>query len=263
MKIKMFFRQIFLIAYTDFKQITFHPLFFMSLGACYILISSLFPRELMQFASSYITPGFQQAPGQTRNIHFDVFIPHIQMINLLLLFLVPTVAMKLLSEEKKNKTYDLLMTVPLSSLQIVLGKYLALILNLSFFLLVAMAYPLSLTFFTDIPEGPFLASWLGLFLLAAVYAATGLFASSLTSSAMLSIIMGVIFNFSIWFVSQGKDFSDNPVFQNVMEYLSLSEHLVNFIKGSLVISSFVFFFSCILFFLFLVYKVIEFSRWRS
>lgn len=263
MKLKVFFRQIFLIAWTDFKQVTFHPLFFASLGICYILVSFFFPRGVKEFANSYNAPAFQQVSNQTHNIHFDVFIPHIQLINFLLFILIPIISMKLLAEEKKNKTYDLLMTVPLSSLQIVLGKYLALLFNVSLFFLVAMAYPLSISFFTDIPEGPFITSWLGMFLLAAVYAATGLFASSLTSSALFSYIMGVIFNFFIWSISQGKDFSDNPVFQNVMGYLSLSDHLVNFLKGSLVISSFVFFFSCILFFLFLVYKVIEFSRWRS
>ena len=263
MKIKMFFRQIFLIIWNDFKQLAFHPLFFLALGLCCIFISYLFPRELIRFASSYVVPAFQQAAGQTRNIHFDVFVPHISLVNLLLLFLTPALSMKLLAEERKNKTFDLLMTVPLSSLQIVLGKYFALFLTLILFLIVTMMYPLSTVFFTDIPVGPFITSWLGLFLLAAVYASAGLLASSLTASVMLSMIMGVIFNISIWFVSQGKDFSDHPVFQSVMEYLSLSEHLVNFIKGSLVISSFVFFFSCILFFLFLVYKVIEFSRWRS
>ena len=263
MKLKMFFRQIFVITWTDFKQLTFHPLFFLAMGLCCIFISYMFPRELMQFASSYIAPAWQQAPGQTRNIHFDVFVPHVSLVNLLLIFLIPAFSMKLLAEERKNKTFDLLMTVPLSSLQIVLGKYLALILTLILFLIVTMLYPLSTIFFTKIPTGPFLTSWLGLFFLAATYAAAGLFASSLTASVMLSMIMGVIFNISLLLISHGKEFSDNPIFQNVMEYISLSEHFVNFIKGSLVISSLVFFFSCILFFLFLVYKVIEFSRWRS
>ena len=155
------------------------------------------------------------------------------------------------------------MTVPLSSLQIVLGKYLALILTLIFFLIVTMLYPLSTIFFTKIPTGPFLTSWLGLFFVTATYAAAGLFASSLTASVMFSMIMGVIFNISLLLISHGKEFSDNPIFQNVMEYISLSEHFVNFINGSFAISSLVFFFSCIVFFLFLVYKVIEFSRWRS
>ena len=254
-------RRIFLISWTDFRQSAFHPLSALVLGVCCLFLSYIFPRELFRFAAAYIMPAFQQAPGQ-QNIHAAVFVPHIQLVNLLLLFLVPVFSMKALAEEKKNKTYDLLMTAPLSSLQIVAGKYLALLMIVSVFLLTAMLYPLSVGLFVEIPGGLFFTSWAGLFLLAAVYAAMGLFASALTASSMLSVIMGVIFNLSVWFVSQGKDVSDNPLFRAVMDYLSLPDHLVNFIQGSLVVSSFVFFFSCILFFLFLVYKVLEFSKWR-
>ena len=254
-------RRVFLIAWTDFRQAISHPLSALVLGACCLLISYIFPRELFRFAAAYIMPAFQQTPGQ-QNIHAAVFIPHIQLVNLLLLFLVPVLSMKALAEEKKNKTFDLLMSAPLSPLQIVAGKYIALFMTVSVFLFTAMLYPLSVSLFVEIPGGLFFTSWTGLFLLAAVYSAAGLLASAFTASSMLSVIMGVIFNFFIWFVSHGKDVSDNPLFQAVMDYLSLSDHLVNFIQGSLVVSSFVFFFSCILFFLFLVYKVLEFSKWR-
>lgn len=260
---KMFFRQILLIAWTDFKQLALHPLFLSALGLCCLIISYLFPRALFDFASSYVMPTFQQDPNRTGNIHFDVFQNHIALVNMLLLFLTPPLSIKFLVEEKKNNTFDLLMTAPLSSLQIVIGKYLGLLLTLLCFLSVTILYPLSTVFVTEIPLGPFVTSWIGFFLLTAVYAAIGLFASSLTVSVILSVIMGWIFNFSIWFISQGRDFSTHPVFQSIMEYLSLHEHLMNFLKGNLVLSSFVFFFSCIIFFLFLVYKVIEFSRWRS
>ena len=256
-----FFRPIFLIARADFRLLTWHPLFLLGAGASCIFISYVFPRELFQFAASYMTPAFG-APGGGRNIHFDVFVPHVSLVNLLLLFFIPAFSMRLLAEEKKNNTFDLLITAPISTLQIVLGKYLALLAALTLFIMVTAVYPLSTGLFVDIPKGPFTATFSGLFLLAAVYGAAGIFASSLTASPWLGVIMGVIFNISLWFISQGKDFSNNPVFQSAMEYLSLSSHFVNFIKGSLVISSIVFFLSCVVFFLFLTHKTIEFNRWR-
>ena len=261
-ELKLFWNQSQVIAWQDFKRIGLSPFFFATLSLSFIFLSYLFPRELFKFASSYIVPAFQQGPSQG-NIHYAVFVPHVSYINLLLLFFIPALSMKLLSEEKKNHTFDLLMTAPLSSLHIVIGKYFALLMILIFFLLMTSIYPFSTAFFTEIPMGPLLTSYLGLFLLSATYAAAGLFGASLTSSSVLGVIMGVILNISLWFISQGRDFSDQPIFLAVMEYLSLGSHLTNFVKGSLVISSFVFFFSCILFFLFLVYKVIEFSRWRS
>ena len=261
--IKLFFKQTTLIAGKDFKYLVFSPLFFCFTGISFIFLSYIFPRDLFRFAASYIMPTFGQNSDQGRNIHFDVFVAHISYINLILLFAVPILAMKLLAEEKRNRTFDLLMTSPLSSLQMVLGKYLSLLMLLAVFLFFSLIYPLSTAFFTSIPIAPLFSSYLGLFLLASVYASTCLFASSLTNSLFLSAFIGMILNIGLWFISQGQETNSNALLSSVMEYLSLSQHLTNFIKGSLVINSFVFFFSLIVFFLFLVFKTVEITRWRS
>ena len=261
--VKFFVRQTFVIAWRDFSQIGISPLFFSLTGLFCGFLSYVFPRELFRFADSYAMPAFQQFGGQEKNIHFAVFVSHVSLINLLLLFCVPALTMKLLAEERKNRTFDLLMTAPISSFHIVAGKYLALLGLVFCFLTITSLYPLMVAVFpAEIPFGPLLASYIGLFFLAALYAATGLFASSLTGSAFLSVIIGVILNIALWFISQGQDFSDNPLFTSIMEYLSLGSHLTSFIKGSLTVSSFVFFTSSVFFFLFLVYRVIEFGRWR-
>ena len=261
---KFFLRQTFVIAYRDFYQTAFSPLFFLIVGLSCIIFSYMFPRSLFLFASSYMLPAFQQGvDGVSRNIHFSVFVEHLSVVNILLWFCVPAFAMRFLAEEKKNHTFDLLMTTPVSSFHIVIGKYLALVSLMSLFLIITLFYPLMVTLFpTEVPFGPLFTSYIGLFFLAALYSAVGLFASSLTSSTVLSVIIGVILNIALWLTSQGQDFSDNPVFTAVMEYLSLGQHLTGFIKGSLTTGSFVFFFSLIFLFLFLVYKVIEFGRWR-
>ena len=261
--IKIFFRQTALIAGKDFKYLVLSPLFFCWAGLSFIFLSYIFPRDLFRFASSYIMPAFGQAENQGRNIHFDVFVAHISYINLIFLFAIPVLGMKLLAEEKRNHTFDLLMSSPLSSLQMILGKYLSLILLLLLFLLFSLLYPLSTGFFVDIPFGALFSSYVGLFLLAGVYSSTSLFASSLSQSLFLSAFIGVIVNIGLWFVSQQGQSFQSPVLSHVMDYLSLSQHLTNFIKGSLTVSSFCFFFCLILFFLFLVFKSVEITRWRS
>ena len=239
------------------------PLFFGWTGISFIFLSYNFPRDLFRFAMTYAMPVFGQNAEQGRNIHFDVFVAHISYINLIFLFAVPVLGMKLLAEEKRNRTFDLLMTSPLSSLQMVLGKYFSLLMVLFLFLFFSLIYPLSTGFFTEIPVGPLVSSYLGLFLLASVYSATCLFASSLSQSLFLSAFIGMILNISLWFISQQGQNSGSAVWNSIMDYMSLSAHLTNFIKGSLVINSFVFFFSVIVFFLFLVFKSVEFVRWRS
>lgn len=260
--INLFFRQMFLITYKDFRYLVFSPLFFIFLGISFVFLSYSFPRELFRFAATYAMPSYGQGFNQGGNIHFNVFVSLISYLNLILLFVVPVLAMRLLAEEKRNHTFDLLMTSPISSLQMVLGKYFSLLMVLALFLLCSLPYPLSTVFLTDIPFGPLFSSYLGLFLLVAMYAATGLFASSLTSSLFLSAFIGMILNIALWFIAQGQDFS-NPLMTNIMDYLSLSQHLTNFIKGSLVINSFAFFFSLIVFFLFLTFRLVEMARWRS
>ena len=260
-EIKIFFKQTFLVAIKDFKSIALSPLFFGWAGISFIFLSYNFPRDLFRFAMTYAMPTFGQAGNQGQNIHFDVFVAHISYINLIFLFTVPILGMKLLAEEKRNRTFDLLMTSPLSSLQMILGKYCSLLMVLALFLFFSLIYPLSTGFFVEIPLGPLFSSYIGLFLLASLYSAVSLFASSLSQSLFLSAFIGMILNIGLWFISQQGQSSG--FWSSFMDYMSLSAHLTNFIKGSLVISSFVFFLVLIIFFLFLVFKSVEFTRWRS
>ena len=261
-EIELFFKQTFLVAIKDFKSIALSPLFFGWVGISFVFLSYNFPRDLFRFAMTYAMPTFGQAGNPGQNIHLSVFAAHISYINLILLFTVPILGMKLLAEEKRNRTFDLLMTSPLSSLQMILGKYFALIMSLALFLLFSLIYPLSTGFFVEIPLGPLFSSYIGLFLLASLYSAVSLFASSLSQSLFLSAFIGMILNIGLWFISSQQGQSSG-FWSSFMDYMSLSTHLTNFIKGSLVISSLVFFLSLIVFFLFLVFKSVEFTRWRS
>ena len=260
-EIRFFFRQSFLVAKKDFLSLLLSPLFFVWSGISFVLLSYVFPRDLFRFAQSYSMPMYGQNPQQGANIHFDVFVNHISFINLILILSVPVLGMRLLAEEKQNRTFDLLMSSPLSSLQILLGKYFALLLLLFVFLFFSFTYPLSTGFFTEIPLGSLLSSYLGLLLLCGLYTAISLFASSLSASLFLSAFVGLILNIGMWFLSQSS--GGAGFWMEFMNYLSLSVHLTHFIKGSVLISSVVFFLSWIIFFLFLIFKSIEWTRWRA
>lgn len=260
--IKLAFYQVFLIAKKDFKYLFLSPMFFIFVGVSFIFLSYTFPRDLFQFINSYAKPSFTQTANQGANIHFSVFVSYMSYLNLILLFVVPIFTMKLLAEEKRNHTFDLLMTSPISSLRLVLGKYLALLMILGLFLILSLIYPLSTWFWIDIPIGPLFSTYLGLFFLCAVYGATGLFASSLSVSLFLSAFIGMILNIGLWFISQGQA-AQSSISGSIMDYLSFSQHLTNFVKGSLTLNSFVFFISLIIFFIFFVVKVVEISKWRS
>jgi len=256
--------QIMAIAKKDFFQIISSSMFFIILGVSCFFWSFVYVRSIIVFASESLSMPVQMAQeGGGMNIHYYVFFPLLAQVNLLLLFIVPALTMRLFSEERKLRTFDLLMSSPLTSTQIVIGKFCSAY-KCSFIIVsVSFIYILVTSLFADFNWAmPFL-SYLGLLLLTAVYVSLGVLASSLSSSLVLSTILGVVFNVFIWIIAgQIKDMSDNPVFVSVVDYLNIPTHFEQFVMGKFVISSFCFFAIVITFLIFLTVKVIDVLRWR-
>jgi ABC-2 type transport system permease protein len=115
---------------------------------------------------------------------------------------------------------------------------------------------------TPFPMAPLIAAYGGFLLVVGAYVAVGLFASSLTESVMLSVVLGLIFNILLWFLSQGAGDGPSSLVSSVLEYISIGRHFSNFIMGAIKLSSMVFFLSLIGLFVFLAQRVVESSRWR-
>ena len=257
----VFLRQIKAIYLKDFIQILFSPMFLVILGACCLLWSSTYVRYFFLFAAQSVSMPLQQNQ-ELASIHYTVFVPFISQINLLLVFIAPALTMRLLSEEKKLNTFDLLLSAPLNSTQIILGKFFSAYTAMILLISVSFLYIVLTSFFADFNWTIILIAYLGVILMSGAYTALGLFASSLTRSVVLSVILGVIMNVGIWFVSQSSDVMDDPVFKSVMDFFSVADHLINFAKGTIVISSAVFFIVIMVFFVFLARQMVEISRWK-
>lgn len=200
---------------------------------------------------------------QQQNIHYSVFLPHLSLVNLLMIFFIPALCMRLLAEEKKMKTFDLLLTSPVTSLEIVLGKYLATLVAILGLILVAMIYPLISRQMTEFAWAPTVIAAFGIFLVSAVYAAMNLFASSLTENSLVAFILSIMFNLFIWFVGALNESFDQPVIKKILEHLSINTHLAGLIEGTIRTSGLIFILSLIFLFCFLTERVIESSRWRA
>ena len=247
----------------DFKQIIFHPVFFLMAGLCCAIWGFQFPRELFEFAQRAGGGYFAMGANQGYNIYETVFISHLSSTHLLLLFVVPIFTMRLIAEEKKLKTFDLLLTAPISSTKIVMAKFLSAYLAILILTGLSFVYPFSTTWFADFSLPLLISAYTSIALLMGIYTAIGLFSSSLTSSVMLSVFLGLIFILSLHFVSLGGRLSDHPLYSSIAEYLSVSAHLNNLFRGNLVSSSVLFFFISTGFFLFMTQRIIESSRWRT
>ncbi len=253
-------RGILTIAWRDFRALVTTPLFFIIAGLCSIIWSVWYFNFLFNFAQQ--SQQMMQM-GQGGNIHFQVFGFHISTVNLILLFAIPGITMKLFTEEKRLNTFDLLLTSPVTATQIVTGKFIAGVGAAWVLVFISFLYPLSTTYVTEIQWGALAAAYLGLLLLVASYVAIGMFASSLTSSILLAVVVGTIFNLIFWFVGSGAEMSQNPTVVSVFEYLSVGEHFFKgFVKGNVKTTSLAFFASVIFLNAFLTQRVVESARWR-
>ena len=244
----------------DFRQTLVNPVFFLMGGFCCAIWSFVFPRMLFEFARVAGVPSFSGGGGL--NIYEKVFNSYIGLIHILLLFIVPVFTMRLIAEEKKLRTFDLLLTAPITSTKIVLAKFFAAYAVVLILVGCSLIYPMMTVWFVEFNVNLLLSAYLSIALLMAVYTAIGLFSSSLSSSIMLSVFLGVAFSVALHFVGLGGQFSNQPLYSAMMEYLSISTHLGHFFRGNIMSSSILFFIIVAGFFVFLTQRVIESSRWR-
>lgn len=254
-------RAVLTLAGRDLRNLLTSPMFFMISGLCTVLWTYAYLRTLLTFVErtrAFMQPGMEAG----MNLQQQVFMMHISQINLLYVFVVPALTMRLLAEEKRFRTFDLLLTAPISSTQIALGKFLAGFGAVTALTLISFIYPLATRAATEFPMAPLLSAYAGVIFVSATYVAVGLFASSLTESVVLSVILGLIFNISLWFISQGMAGDASPAVSAILEHMSLLQHFLGFIMGAVKSASVVFFLSVVGLFVFLTQRVVESARWR-
>lgn len=121
------------------------------------------------------------------------------MFSLFFVVLIPTVTMRLWSEEKKTGTIELLMTFPIKSWQVVLGKFLAGYTVIALTCLLTLSVPLSVSaVVTGIDWGVVLSSYIGALLIAAVYIAVGAWVSALTQNQIVALLVSIVLLFMVW-----------------------------------------------------------------
>lgn len=121
----------------------------------------------------------------------------------LFLFLCPAITMRLFAEEKQTGTWELLITKPISELQLVLGKFLAGWILVSIALLPTLIYYFTVSYLAEpignVDSGAFWGSFIGLFFLASVYVSIGTFASSLSNNQIFSFVIALVICFTLYY----------------------------------------------------------------
>jgi gliding motility-associated transport system permease protein len=183
-----------------------------------------------------------------------------ELVPLVFLFFVPAITMRLLAEEKKSGTLELLTTKPVRDIEIVLGKFFAAWALLAAALLPTLCYLISIAFLGSIDTGPVIAGYLGLLLTGAVYIGWGLFASSLTENQIIAFILGFLMILILFMLSRVLMYVPEGL-ATTLEFLGIDYHFANIARGVIDSRDIIYFFSLIGFSLFLTTVSLERRKW--
>jgi ABC-2 type transport system permease protein len=154
----------------------------------------------------------------------------IQNVHVLFLFVVPMISMRLLAEEQRTGTMELLMTNPVQEWQIVVGKFLGSALLVLFMLIPTLLFALFLFIFGNPDRGPMLTGYIGALLQGSAFLAVGLWASSLTENQIVAAVVAFIVLLTLW-LSDNLGQALGGTAGQIIGYLSLVNHIQGFAQG--------------------------------
>jgi ABC-2 type transport system permease protein len=207
-------------------------------------IAYIYTGVFLVFTGWFFFKGFFLA-GQAEMRLFFELLPWVY------LFLVPAMAMRLWSEERKLGTIEVLMTLPVRDHQAVAGKFLAGLAFLAFGLAMTLPIPLTVAFLGRPDPGPILAGYLGALLVGGAYLAIGLCCSGLTENQIVAFVTGVVACFALFIV--GEEFviiSAPAAAAPLLSYFGLGSHYRSILRGVIDSRDLVYYASVIAFFLY-------------
>lgn len=152
------------------------------------------------------------------------------LLPLVFSFVIPAITMRLFSEELNIGSYEILLTMPVTFSDIIVGKFLAGVALTAAMLLPTIAYPVCISLIGDLDWGPVIGGYIGALLLGGAFSAIGLFASSVTRNQIIAFIFGAAICFALTLIDKMLFFFPESVL-NFFQYLGADSHFQNISKG--------------------------------
>jgi len=183
-----------------------------------------------------------------------------ELVPLVFLFFIPAITMRLIAEEKKAGTIELLTTKPVRDVEIVLGKFLAAWTLLAAALIPTLIYLITMLALGKPDVGPILTGYLGLMLMGAVYIGIGIFASSLTENQIIAFIISFLIVLALFMMDKVLIFVPAGLTSTV-EFLGIDYHFSNIARGVIDTRDIIYFASLLVFSLMLATVSLERRKW--
>lgn len=253
-------RNILAIAQRELNAYFASPIAYVLIGFFALLFGWFFYVPLAYFEQQSMNMGMN--PTQALNINQMLVGPTLMNTTVIMLFLFPLITMRTYSEEKRSGTIELLLTSPVTDLQIILGKFLGAMLLYVAMLSITLIH-MGLLFWKGEPEWkPIATGYLGLLLMGGSFLSLGLFISSLTKNQIVAGISTFAVFLMLWVINWIGTFV-GPTMQTVLTFLSLTDHFDDFAKGVIDTKHVIYYLSFMAFGLFLTAKSVDSERWRG
>lgn len=258
-------RNFYLIFKKELKSYFTSPIAYVVITIFLVISGYFFYNILATFATiSYqatINPMAAKQYGLL-NVTEIVVRPLFGNISMIMLLMMPLLTMRLFSEEKKTGTIELLLTYPITDMQVLLGKFFACLAVYLLMLVLTALYPILIMLYGQPEVGPIITGYLGLFLLGASFISLGIFASSITENQIIAatVAFGALIFF--WMMSFSVGLAD-PAIGKIISYISITDHLESFAKGVIDTEDIIYYCIFIILFLFLTLRTLESNKWRG
>ena len=251
------------LAHKELRAYFVSPIAYVVVGLFALLFGYFFVASLSVMVRFSMQAGmFGMGGPQSININEFMLRPMLSNTAIVLLFFLPFLTARAYAEEKKSGTIELLLTSPLSDLEIILGKFLGAMALFALMLAVTGAHMAILFVYGEPELGPMLSGYLGLFLMGASFISLGLLVSSATRNQIVAGVVTFALLLLFWVLSWLAD-SVGPTTGAVLTYLSILEHFDDFSKGVIDTKHVAYYLSFIVFGLFLTAKAVDTERWRG
>jgi ABC-2 type transport system permease protein len=225
-------------------------------GYFFVALLAFFERQSMQMAQMGM---MGEAP--TMNVNQQLIRPLLMNASVIILFVLPMITMRTYAEEKRSGTIELLLTSPLTDLQIIIGKFLGAMALYAAILAVTLVHMAALFAYGNPEWRPIATGYLGLLLMGGCFISVGLLISSLTRNQIVAGMITFAVFLLLWVINWIGAFF--PTAEAVLTYLSITDHLDDFTKGVIDTKHLVYYLSFIAFGLFLTVRSVETERWRG
>jgi ABC-2 type transport system permease protein len=229
-------------------------LFALLFGYFYVAILDWFVRQGMMGGM-----GMQAAP---LNLNQQFVRPLLLNTTVLILFVLPMITMRTYSEEKRSGTIELLLTSPLTDVQIILGTFIGALALYAAMLGVTLLYVGVLFVFGNPEWKPIVTAYLGLLLMGGCFIAMGMLISSFTRNQIVAGMLTFGVFLLLWIIDWNAS-RLGPTGEAIVNYLSITRHFEDFAKGVIDTTHLVYYVSFITFGLFLTAKSVDSERWRG